>query len=578
MSERAFLEYTEGIVRNFISTAVFIDEEAYFPETNVNKHTEYVKKLKRPLTGIGTTGQIDLFTPLEQDSTPEETADPPPASEDIELDVEHDLDAQKVMNTFSKRGIICSVLKPDRAEETTGDLLNSAKKADVVILDWDLYSDNGERAKKIITAILSGDNSQLKRLRLILIYTAEQVATVFDSLKNEEFVRSKAEANVDEERCSIAVDHCKIVIYTKNGTHFDAEESSVSIEGLPEVIIKEYAKISAGLLSNVAVQSVSAIRNNTHQLIANLKDTYDAAFVSHRALLPIPEAAGDFTTDIILSEIGSLLESEKVEEIANGDAIKLWLDYKKLLEHKEFKIEIIDDAKKTPVCGVISREGVISLIESGWPKKANTGPDITVDGIPWKLNNASYNFMPTLLCQNDQKLADDTNKRFSILTTVKRFYADKKHTPYLTLGTIIQKHNRGGEDTFLLLCIQPRCDCERVEWARDFSFLKLKKSNGEKTEIILESEKSEFLKFYVSYKSYETKLIKFKGREPTKRVFAGIQNGNFYFDSADNNRYEWLGELKRDYAQRIANRYASHISRVGLDEYEWLRRSSGLVD
>lgn len=37
-------------------------------------------------------------------------------------------------------------------------------------------------------------------------------------------------------------------------------------------------------------------------------------------------------------------------------------------------------------------------------------------------------------------------------------------------------------------------------------------------------------------------------------------------------QFKWISELKNDHAQRISNDFAAKLSRVGLDESEWLRR------
>jgi hypothetical protein len=40
-------------------------------------------------------------------------------------------------------------------------------------------------------------------------------------------------------------------------------------------------------------------------------------------------------------------------------------------------------------------------------------------------------------------------------------------------------------------------------------------------------------------------------------------------------KFIWILDLKEAHAQRIANLYAARLSRVGLDESEWLRRWAG---
>ena len=47
---------------------------------------------------------------------------------------------------------------------------------------------------------------------------------------------------------------------------------------------------------------------------------------------------------------------------------------------------------------------------------------------------------------------------------------------------------------------------------------------------------------------------------------------DFEFTDTCGKRYTWRGELKAEYAQRIAQAFATTLSRVAVDESEWLRR------
>jgi hypothetical protein len=49
----------------------------------------------------------------------------------------------------------------------------------------------------------------------------------------------------------------------------------------------------------------------------------------------------------------------------------------------------------------------------------------------------------------------------------------------------------------------------------------------------------------------------------------------FYKNKKIDENFKWILDLKDAHAQRIANTYAAKLSRVGLDESEWLRRWSG---
>jgi hypothetical protein len=54
-------------------------------------------------------------------------------------------------------------------------------------------------------------------------------------------------------------------------------------------------------------------------------------------------------------------------------------------------------------------------------------------------------------------------------------------------------------------------------------------------------------------------------------IVAEAKKGIYYFSDVYKVKYQWLGELTSEHAQRVANEFAANISRVGLDESEWLR-------
>ena len=50
-------------------------------------------------------------------------------------------------------------------------------------------------------------------------------------------------------------------------------------------------------------------------------------------------------------------------------------------------------------------------------------------------------------------------------------------------------------------------------------------------------------------------------------------SATFVFEDESENQYRWLGELKAESAQSVAQAIATRMSRVGLNKSEWLRRS-----
>ena len=66
----------------------------------------------------------------------------------------------------------------------------------------------------------------------------------------------------------------------------------------------------------------------------------------------------------------------------------------------------------------------------------------------------------------------------------------------------------------------------------------------------------------------------FKGRHFGGEIVLWAVRGGFEFTDTSDNRYRWRGELKAEYAQRIAQTFGTTLSRVAIDESEWLRRSA----
>ena len=63
------------------------------------------------------------------------------------------------------------------------------------------------------------------------------------------------------------------------------------------------------------------------------------------------------------------------------------------------------------------------------------------------------------------------------------------------------------------------------------------------------------------------RLILFEPNE--KKIISTI--GQKFCDSNGSN-FKWVGELRAEQAQRLSNRFATELSRVGVNESQWLRR------
>ena len=136
----------------------------------------------------------------------------------------------------------------------------------------------------------------------------------------------------------------------------------------------------------------------------------------------------------------------------------------------------------------------------------------------------------------------------------------------LTTGTIVKykKTNRW----HFLLCIQQRCDSVRIakEEARSVLFLPLQQK-GKGEAVVVEENKH----LIVDNKSYAIELHKFKPIETDVQILAKPQGDQYVFTDIENKQYIWVAELKDMFAQHIVSAYASQLSRVGIDNSEWIR-------
>jgi len=101
----------------------------------------------------------------------------------------------------------------------------------------------------------------------------------------------------------------------------------VAEEALPQRLINEFAKLSDGILPNVAMASIAAIRNATHHILAKFHSGMDGPFLTHRALLTIPQEAVTYAENLIASEFQSILSVKKTgERFADLPSIKKRLE------------------------------------------------------------------------------------------------------------------------------------------------------------------------------------------------------------------------------------------------------------
>jgi hypothetical protein len=537
-----FMALSRVVANEFLHTVVFVDDQAFYTEkekspTHLSSPTRKGRQVEEVL-GVDSGGARNP----------------------------HKLDAKEVTDEFVSKGLVCSVLKPFEGQNPL-DIVNGAvKRADVFILDWKINDDDGVTALTIIEKIISYDSISGLRLRLVIIYTGEPgIISISNLVKKKMAEQFGDDFKEDDGGFSFNSGHLRIAIFVKEGVTVLEEYNSrvLSVSDLADQLSGEFAKITSGLVSNVALKSMSVLRDNTHLILGRLGPQIDPSYLSHRALLPNPDDAMNLVIDIIASEFYSIMESYKVGNEVDLQTIKAWLKHFNPTE--KFTIHLLESTKE------INLENMLKFLENDFDKtrkEINRGENDEQK----KMGAKSFKNFTKTFCFNKETSSDELDCKFSMLTSLKNRYEGVSN-PVLTLGTILKEESTDFPKYWL--CIMPRCDCVRFEEKRNFFFLFLEKVGiNEKFDIVVLDDENNFVKLKINNKIYNSQFTHFEFvANDSNQVQSKEEAENHIFIAAnEEKRFKWVSELKREHAQRIVNNLASEISRVGLDESEWQRR------
>ncbi|MGI5419260.1 hypothetical protein [Actinomadura luteofluorescens] len=363
----------------------------------------------------------------------------------------------------------------------------------------------------------------------------------------------------------------RVVILSKEGSLGidDASTSVVSEDALPERLLREFAHLTAGLVSNVAVAALAAVRQNAHRLIARFGKELDPAFLSHRFY----EGGGEseeLLVRLVADEIKTLLDGADVRRWVSSSAVSLWGE-----SYLPSKVTI--PSKKT--VRTLDRETLLKVVLSDGhqgPLQVNDAekPAETFD----IKKNAKESITAFLV--DDPKVGPDLDYDFARLTCLARndphpFPGDR--SPVLTEGIIVR--GREGRKSIYLLCAMPLCDSVRIDTARAFPFVPLKDVGpGGSFSIVADTPEEERL-----YLSFTPK----NHYDIVRHTFAGDASGvvrskrsqvpggeRFVFYDVSGRPWIWIAELRFQHAHRKLHELGAASSRVGLDESYFLRKAA----
>ncbi len=533
-----FSQHCMEIAKRFLQTAVIVDDEARIDGAPPANHS--------------------LVTPDRHtlDGNTEKT-------EGIDLPGRHSLDARVLVDSFARHGLICGVIAP-RPDDTTvnNKVVRIAKQADIVVLDWQLNVDNGRKTMSMLKEILK-DNAH-EQLRLIAIYTGEQDISGIGQTIAQELEKSKWKFQRDKHDVVLCYQHCRIVIYAKSDISLalGLKDRTVPEEQVPEKLIRDFASMTEGLLPSIALTSLTAIRENVHKVLDKFHAELDPAFLAHRACLPVPEDSQQQMVDQLTSELHAIMDDATAKKSPAGmKAVNEWLE----AEAGPNKKFIFEKNKQ------VSLDEAVDLQKEGWDKKK---PSVLKNR---KKEKENFDKLASVFSKNG-KPENKLDHKLAWMFSFRTVFDDPRLI--LHLGTVLREQNETSDPNYFL-CMRPRCDSVRLKVNDEYSFLLLPliKPKEKIIQLVLRTDKNTFQRFSVGIKASQWKLVKFKPKNDGAPVIAERdEKGGFIFTDVCGKRFDWLGELKQEFAQSIAHRFASAQSRVAVNNTEWLRRLEDLRD
>ena len=256
-----------------------------------------------------------------------------------------------------------------------------------------------------------------------------------------------------------------------------------------------------------------------------------------------------------MEEIEAVLEDILPTPLVNGSVIRDWCQtkWKPAIHAKEFGV---DKGKEHEFAADFCAKGM--NIAAEYPSGKQSDLQKVIKNLKsnhsWpSVNSPQFKTLTAFLSMDD---TNNDHHELSALMSQRTYYDNHR---YLNLGSIIRELS---DEKRYLLCLQPTCDCVRLDDDSIFTFVfcLLKEAKGEKASHVIGDTE-------LIYKPKIENCITLKFK-PTKGT---ITPNDLTFVDIDGKQYHWLTQMKTKHAQRAVEQFARELSRVGLTESEWLR-------
>lgn len=568
MPTTAFLNSSKRIAQDFLNSVVAVDDNLFFERTSADALDNSDDGFDDAIEDDSGLGQM-----ANSVSSPEQS---------LSIPGNHPLDYQELSLSFSEFGINCCAFRPDieRFGSITAaaeQIMKSAKRADITILDWSMDHKYGfpagTLAKNSIERILQDDRELNGRLRLIIIYTGEPILQEIAQEVHDSILSIDNAALIQDRTICFQkrdLEFCRITVIDKKDNADELRDEAISL----------FTDLTAGLLSNATLSAIGELRDKTHHILHTFNKQLDPAYLAHViGLLSSPqvreksyEIAFDYATDLISEEIKSNLQiSGHIKENLCLDRLHDWVEYTNSGQQADYYEIGIGNAQPTGVGSARIKDLLNYVSEAQLVTTLSSSPQIVRGSTSTKILEAFSKQKIHLKLKGNGYLSHEA---LSAVECKRRdLMSLRAGTPLPTVkqGTIVKK-----DDTYYI-CMQPLCDSVRIEHCTNFIFLRISVVEGGKNFThVLKDSQGDFIKFNIKPGSKDVYIFNLKPDTATNTVKAINENDvykiKYKIDDTHEDSLIWFGELKANVAQAIANKLAEQISRVGLDTNEWLRR------
>lgn len=485
-----------------------------------------------------------------------------------------------VQNSFAEKRIICSLYQPLQTAPfgLQSDVCNLCGTADVVIVDWDLHGDTGNKATELVRNLIEQSVKQIPhQLRLILIYTLDpnlrSVADVLYEELGKGIGKDAIHVDAATKGLVLTTENARVIVLGKKENTSLPEYSDfwVPEKKLAERTILEFSRLASGLLQAIVLQGIAHLRENNRRILTRFNENLDKAFLAHRALT-LPEEAFGQIIPLVTDELRAVLEDTLGQSLlSDSPSIELivadWCTchWKKPDNSDGLKIGDGADAlafAKDVFCNGPAMKQDYSRFQNseimGLVEKSEGKPP------QWKENKNKCLKLAEYLA--DGSSGDASHERLGSLMSQRIAYEKTRRT--LHLGVILREVERGQR---YMLCLQPACDSVRINGEkRGFVFCELAvPADGKPFTHVVADINRNTIKLIYKPKTSNCLILNFTTDKDS--ISAENSEGKFIFEDVDKNKYEWIAELRTEHAQRAAEEFGRTLSRVGLTESEWLR-------